>query len=229
MSNLPQHIGIIMDGNRRWAKEKGLPTFEGHRRGYNKIKEVGDWCLARGIKILTVYAFSTENWNRSKEEVNYLMGLLKNLAVREIYFFHKRGVKVKFIGRLSELAQDIGGAIEKIEEKTKNNTRAILNIALNYGGRAEIVDVIKGITKEKISPEEINEELIGKFLYTKDLPDPDFIIRTSGEKRLSGFLLWQGSYSELCFYPAYWPAFSEKDFDECLADFTKRKRRFGGN
>ncbi|MDP3244538.1 MAG: polyprenyl diphosphate synthase [bacterium] len=229
MSDLPQHIGIIMDGNRRWAKEKGLPTFEGHRRGYNKIKEVGDWCLKRGIKTVTVYAFSTENWKRSKKEVNYLMGLLKRFARKEVNFFNKRNVKIKFIGRINELASDIKKAINNIEEKTKNNTRALFNVALNYGGRAEIIDAVKKIIKEKISAKKIDEKLISSYLYTKDLPDPDFIIRTSGEKRLSSFLLWQGSYAELCFYPAYWPAFSEKDFDECLLDFAKRKRRFGGN
>lgn len=229
MSNIPQHIGIIMDGNRRWAKKHGLPTFEGHRRGYNKVKEVGDWCLERGIKILTVYAFSIENWNRSKEEVSYLMMLLKRFATREVDYFVKKNAKIKFRGRINELADDLKEAIGNIEEKTKDNTKATLNIALNYGGRAEIVDAVKEIIKQKIPAEKIDEKLVSGFLYMKDLPDPDFIIRTSGEQRLSGFLLWQSSYAELYFCKTHWPAFSEKDLDEALADFANRQRRFGGN
>ncbi len=226
-NNIPKHIGIIMDGNRRWARERGLPTFEGHRRGYNKMKEVGEWCLARGIKILTVFAFSTENWQRSKEEVDYLMNLLHFALTKELNEFNKRGVKLKIIGRREGLPEKVAEAIDEAEKVTSRNTAGLLQIALNYGGRTELVDAVKKIVSQNVPPEKIDESAIERNLYTAGVPDPDLIIRTSGEQRLSGFLLWQSAYSELYFCQKYWPAFNEQDLDEALQWYTGRGRRFG--
>lgn len=227
MSNIPKHIGIIMDGNRRWARERGLPTFEGHRRGYDKVKEVGDWCLARDIKILTVFAFSRENWQRSKEEVDYLMNLLQFALTKELNEFSKRGIKLKIIGRREGLPEKVARAADEAEDRTEKNTRGLLQIAINYGGRSEIVDAVKKIIHQGAAKELVDEKLIEENLYTSGLPDPDLIIRTSGEQRLSGFLLWQSAYSELYFCQKYWPDFSEKDLDEALQWYAGRGRRFG--
>lgn len=226
--NIPYHLGIIVDGNRRWARERGLPTLEGHRRGFKKVKEVGKWCKERGVKILTIYAFSTENWNRSKEEVNYLMRLLKQaLNKKEVKRFNKEKIKVKVIGQKERLPKSFQKAIQEAEELTKNNKEGILNIALSYGGRAEIVRAIKEIIKKKISPEKIDEKLVEKNLWTAGQPYPDLIIRTAGEQRLSGFLTWQSVYSELYFSKKYWPDFTEKDLDEVFKEYSRRQRRFG--
>ncbi len=223
------HLAVIMDGNRRWAKSKGLPTLEGHRRGYNKMKDVGQWCLDRGIKFLTVYAFSTENWNRSKKEVDYLMKLLEEGLTKELPFFQKKDIKLRIIGRRRELSKRLKSVIDKAERATAKNKRGVLNIAINYGGRLEIVEAIKKISQKKISPGRITEQMVSKNTWTAGQPDPDLVIRTSGEKRLSGFLTWQSVYSELYFCSCHWPAFTKKEFDRAIADFEKRRRRFGGN
>ncbi|MCG2693336.1 polyprenyl diphosphate synthase [Candidatus Parcubacteria bacterium] len=224
---IPKHIAIVMDGNRRWAREQGLALLQGHLAGYDKLKQVGDWCLKRGIKILTIYAFSTENWNRKKNEVNYLMRLLKIGLTKESKEFYKRGIQLRVFGRISGLSKDLQTAIKEAVEKTKTNTKSILNIAINYGGRAEIVDAIKNIVAKEIPASKIDEETVNENIYTAGLPDPELIIRTSGEYRLSGFLTWQSVYSELYFCPKYWPAFSEKDLDEALEEYARRQRRFG--
>lgn len=216
-----------MDGNRRWAKKRGLPTLYGHKKGYDKVLKVGDWCLDRGIEVLTVWAFSTENWNRSKKEVGYLMNLLKKGLRNEIKSFHKKNVKVQILGRLSQLPQDLQKACQEVMELTKNNTRAILNIAINYGGQAEIIDAVNNIIKDKVK--KVTPTVFQKYLYDPKMPLPDLIIRTSNEYRTSGFLLWEAPYSELYFCNNPWPAFSEKDLDTALADYQKRQRRFGGN
>lgn len=228
MSNI-QHLAIIMDGNRRWAKEHGLPSLEGHRRGYNKLKQVGDWCLARGIKYFTVYAFSTENWHREKKEINYLMGLFQRALTKEIPIFMKKGIRLRVIGRRQELSERLRKAIIKAEEATKNNNKGTLNLAINYGGRLEIVEAVKKIIKKKISPAQITDKLISENIWLAEQPDPDLIIRTSGEQRLSGFLTWQSVYSELYFVKCHWPDFSEKDLDKAINDYNNRHRRFGGN
>ena len=226
---IPKHIGIIMDGNRTWARKRGLPTFAGHKKGYDIAMKVGEWCLDRGVNILTIYAFSTENWNRSKKEVLYLMRLLKQAFTDEIDNLHERGIQVRVIGIEKGLSKDIKDAIQKATDLTKNNKSGILNIALNYGGRSEITEAVKKIVKKKLKPSQITEKLIGNNIFTADLPDPDLIIRTSGEQRLSGCLTWQSAYSELMFIDKTWPSFTEKDIDEAINEYSRRNRRFGGN
>ena len=222
-----QHLGIIIDGNRRWAKEKGLPVLEGHRQGYKKIKEVLKWCKRKGIKIVTLYAFSTENWNRAPVEVNFLMTLLNSGLKKEIKELDKEGIKLQIIGQKERLTPELQKTIKKAEESTKNNKEMVVSLAISYGGRAEIVKAVRKIVKEGISPEEVDESKIGDYLYTSGLPDPDLIIRTSGEQRLSNFLIWQSAYSELYFTKKYWPDFTEKDLDKVLKDYAHRQRRFG--
>jgi undecaprenyl diphosphate synthase len=226
MKNIPHHLGIIIDGNRRWAKEKGLPTFFGHKKGLEKVKKLTEWCLSRGIKILTLFVFSTENWKRSKSEVNYLMNLIKeNFDKKNIEKLNQEGIKIKSIGQREKISKSIQKLIKEAEELTKNNKRMIVNFALSYGGRAEIVESVKNILKKEISPEKINEDTIKKNLWTSDV---DLIIRTGKEQRISNFLIWQAAYSELYFSPKYWPDFTEKDLDKALSDYNRRQRRFGG-
>lgn len=226
--NLPFHVGIIMDGNRRWAEENNLPTLEGHRRGYDKIKKAGKWCKEKGVKILTVWGFSTENWERSKKEVEYLMRLFKHaLSKKEIDWLDKENIKLQIIGQKERFSKDLQKMMQEAEEKTKNNTDGILNLALSYGGRAEILQSFKNIIKEEIDLDNITEKTVSDNLWTAGLPDPDLIIRTSGEKRTSGFLMWQSAYSELYFCKKNWPAFEEADLDEAFLDYASRQRRFG--
>lgn len=225
MKSKIKHLGIIMDGNRRWATTRRLPSFEGHRAGYKKIEDVLRWCRDAGIKILTLYAFSTENWQRSKKEVDFLMKLFYLALTKDIKKLHKNKVYVRVIGREEGLSKKLQQAIKKAEALTKNNTAAILNLAINYGGRLELVDAFNKILKNP--PKEITEDLISQNIYTADLPDPDLIIRTSGERRLSEFLTWQSAYSEFYFIKRHWPEFSKEDFDDALNDFANRQKRFG--
>lgn len=220
-----KHLGIIMDGNRRWAKAQGLPTFEGHRAGYNKIDEVLRWCRDAGVKTLTLFAFSTENWQRAKDEVDFIMGLFYQAFTDDIKKLHKNNIRVRLIGRKDGLTEKLQEAVRKAEELTQNNDGCNLNLAINYGGRPELVDACKKILKNP--PAEITEETISQNLYTAGQPDPDLIIRTSGEQRLSGFLTWQSAYSELLFVSHHWPDFSKQDFDDALTNFANRQRRFG--
>jgi undecaprenyl diphosphate synthase len=226
-NKMPQHIGIIMDGNRRWARAKGLPTFEGHRIGVETFKKVGQWCLERGIKYLTVFTFSTENWNRPEKEIDYLFELFKSILRNEIDALDKKGVRFNVLGRIEGFPKVLQQEMRRAMAKTKKNAKAIFSLALNYGGRAEIVDAVKKIIAKRVKPERITEEFFGKFLYAPEIPDPDLIIRTSGELRTSGFLLWEAAYSELYFCDKYWPDFSEKDLDEAIEEFGLRQRRFG--
>ncbi|MDD5144862.1 MAG: polyprenyl diphosphate synthase [Candidatus Pacebacteria bacterium] len=226
--NIPYHVGIIMDGNRRWAKEKGLPSLEGHRRGYEKVKKVGEWCRKKGVKILTLWAFSTENWNRAPKEVNYLMRLLKfAVSKKEIKTLVKDKIRLQIIGQRERLPKDLQKAIREAEEMTKEGKEGILNLALSYGGHAEIIEAIKKIIKKGTEAKDVTEELIDENLWTAGLSYPDLIIRTSGEQRTSGFLMWQSVYSELYFSKKHWPDFSEEDLDLAFADYGKRERRFG--
>ena len=222
-----RHLGIIMDGNRRWARKRGLPTLLGHKKGYDRVLEVGKWCLDRGIGVLTVWAFSTENWNRSKEEVNYLMDLLKKALTNDVMKFHRLGIRIKILGRLKELPINLQRACHEAMKLTGKNTKGILNIGLNYGGQAEIVDAANKLIKDRVK--KVTPEVFQKYLYDPGMPSPDLIIRTSGEQRTSGFLLWESAYSELLFINHAWPEFSEKDLDNAIAEFSRRNRRFGGN
>jgi len=229
----PHHIGVILDGNRRYAKKKGLDVKEGHFFGAEKVDELLIWCLRFGIKIITLYVFSTENFNRTSEEVEKIMELL----VRKLHKINTdpmivdNRVKVKIIGRRDTLTDKILKLINDIEEKTKDYDQHILNVALSYGGRAEIVDAVRKIAtkvqEEEISIADINEETINEHLYTEGIPDPDLIIRTSGEERLSGFLLWQSAYSELYFTDIYWPAFRKIDLWRAIRIYQQRERRYG--
>jgi len=225
MQNIPNHLGIIIDGNRRWARERGLPAFAGHRRGLEKVKEVIKWSKERGVKILTLFVFSTENWKRSKREVGYLMNLIKeSFNKKNIEKIHKENIKIRVIGQKEKLLKPIQKLIEETEELTKNNQKMILNFALSYGGRAEIVEAIKNIIEKKIPPKKITEETIKENLWTSDV---DLIIRAGKEQRISNFLIWQAAYSEFYFCPKYWPDFTEKDLDEALTEYIQRQRRFG--
>ncbi|TSC62026.1 MAG: undecaprenyl diphosphate synthase [Parcubacteria group bacterium Gr01-1014_48] len=221
----PRCIGIIMDGNRRWAKSHGLPPFEGHRRGYAKLKKLTGWAKEAGIPYIIVYAFSTENWNRTKEEVNYLMDLFRVMMGDLLATATTEKTRVIFIGQRERFAADILKGMRNVEEKTKNFKDLTLGVALSYGGRPEIVSVIRSLSPAEIT--NLDEETFSKKLWTKDFPDPDMVVRTSGEKRTSGFLPWQSVYSELFFTDTYWPAFSKKEFFSLLAEYALRKRRRG--
>jgi len=205
--------------------ERGLPAFEGHRKGLERVQESIKWCKERGIKILTLFVFSTENWKRSKKEVNYLMGLIKKaFNKKNTEKINREGIKVQIIGQRERLVKSVQKKIKETEELTKNNKKMTLNFALSYGGRAEIVEAIKNIIKNKIPPEKITEETIKENLWTSDV---DLMIRTGKEQRISNFLIWQTAYSELYFSQKYWPDFTEKDLDKALADYASRQRRFG--
>ncbi|MBP6942830.1 MAG: di-trans,poly-cis-decaprenylcistransferase [Candidatus Buchananbacteria bacterium] len=222
-----QHLAIIMDGNRRWAKQHGLPTLEGHRRGYDKVKAVGEWCLDRGIKYLTVYAFSTENWNRAPAEIEYLMKLFEQALTNELDEFVRLGLRLKIIGERLRFSTAIQQAIERAEAATAAGDRGTLQLGLNYGGRLEIIEACKRLAVQTSDGATITEESFAAQLWTAGTPDPDLIIRTGGEQRLSNFLLWQSAYSELYFTPTYWPDFTETDLDAAIAEYDSRQRRFG--
>lgn len=222
-----KHIAIIMDGNRRWAKEKLLPSAMGHQKGVDSLRSTMRLFDEFGIKYLTVYAFSTENWNRKKEEVEFLMGLLAKTLLNELDAMHKENVKIKFLGDLTKLSQNLNEIIKNAENKTKNNTGVNLNIAFNYGSRDEITNAIKAIVKEKTPLEDITEDIVSRHLYTKDIPDPDLLIRTGGEKRISNYLLWQLAYSEIYVTDKYWPEFDRTELIKAITEFEHRNRRFG--
>ncbi|MCG2725855.1 MAG: isoprenyl transferase [Elusimicrobia bacterium] len=224
-SNLPEHVAIIMDGNRRWAKKNGIPAIMGHRKGVESVKNIVRVANNIGIKVLTIYAFSTENWNRSKFEVNALMFLLKKVLRKYTAELKEKGIRLMVSGRINDMPSGIGKEIAESVEKLKDGKKLILNIALNYGGRQEIVDAVNRIIKSGIK--RINLSSFNKFLYTFPLPDPDLLIRTSGELRISNFLLWQTAYSEFYVTDVFWPDFGEKEFADAIAEYQKRDRRFG--
>ena len=228
-NNIPKHVVLFPDGNRRWAKEKGLSILEGHLRGKENFDRFLSWCKKRGVKIVTVFGFSTENWNRPEEEVAYLMELLAHgLSDKEaIRRFQEEGVKVKVIGQKEKLPDALQRAISHVEEVTKDNDIFQLNLAVSYGGRWDIVQATQHIIKDKIPAEKVTEELVSQYLSTAGLPDPDLIIRAGGEKRLSNFVLWQVAYAELYFSSKYWPDFTEQDLGDVFAEYARRQRRFG--
>lgn len=220
-----KHIAIIMDGNRRWAKEHNFPSAVGHKKGVTALKNALKACHNFGVKYLTVYAFSTENWNRKPEEVSFLMNLLAETINNELDEMHKNNVVIKFIGDLTKLNDKLQSILNGAVEKTKNNTGVNLQIAFNYGSRAEIVKAVQDIISS--GEKNITEEVISKHLYTSEIPDPDLLIRTGGEMRVSNYLLWQIAYSEFIVIPEFWPEFDGKKLEECIIEFAKRNRRWG--
>ncbi len=229
--NLPQHIAIIMDGNRRWAKAKGLPVAFGHKEGAKTLEKIVRYAKKVGIKYITVYAFSTENWKRNEEEVSTLMNLMQSYLDDYSKRADSENIKVNILGSRQKLSEKMINSVEKCMEKTKNNTGITFNIALNYGGRDEIVKAVKNIAQkvqnDEMKLEDITEQTISDNLYTKNQPDPDLLIRTSGEIRLSNFLPWQLVYAEFVFIEKNWPDFNEKDLDEAIEIYQKRNRKFG--
>ncbi len=232
LKRLPKHIAIIMDGNGRWAKMRGKPRLQGHREGAESVRAILDTCVRLQIKALTLYAFSTENWKRPKEEVSGLMEMLRYYLKKELETLRKNNIRFQAIGRLSELPQDIQALIKQAEEKTRKNKGTVLSVALNYGGRAEIAEAARKAAKKLLqegrSLDELNEEQIEKNLYTYGLPEVDLLIRTSGEYRVSNFLLWQIAYSEIYITPVLFPDFRRADVFKAIIDFQRRERRFGG-
>ena len=222
-----KHIAIIMDGNRRWAKEHNLPSAAGHKKGVTSLRNVVRACDEFGVKYLTVYAFSTENWKRSKEEVDFLMDLVAVTLKNELDDMDKEDVKISFIGDSSKLSDKLQKVTSNAQEKTKNNTGVNLQIALNYGSRDEIVNAVKSIIDNNYKSEDITADVISKHLYTKNIPDPDILIRTGGEKRISNYLLWQIAYSEVIVVDEYWPEFDKCSLLKCIEEFNRRQRRYG--
>jgi len=227
-ARFPNHIAIIMDGNGRWAKKRGLPRLEGHRAGVENLRSVIAYFNKLKLKYLTLYGFSTENWKRPEEEITGLLNLLEEEIDKETLELHKNGIKIRHLGRLDELSPSLQQATNKALELTKNNTGMTLSLAFNYGGRAEILNAVRKVVADGIRPEEINEELFTGYLYTAALPEVDLVIRTAGELRLSNFLIWQTAYSEYYFTKVLWPDFDEKEIDKALLSYSQRQRRFGG-
>lgn len=221
----PQCVGIIMDGNRRWAKERGLTTLEGHKRGYEKLKDVVSWLKECGVRNSIFYAFSTENWNRAEEEVGYLMTLIKDALVNDWEDLMKKNVRIRFIGQTERFSEDLQKEMKRAEEETAENTEGTIALALSYGGRAELVAATHKIIAAGIH--NVTEEDISKHMWTAGMPDPDMVIRTSGEQRLSGFLAWQSVYSELFFTETHWPALEKEELRRMLDEYARRKRRHG--
>jgi undecaprenyl diphosphate synthase len=231
-NNIPKHIAIIMDGNGRWAKERGLPRTAGHREGIKRVKEIIKAAANLGVKAVTFFAFSAENWSRPKKEVNMLMRSLSYFLDREIEELHKNNIRLRIIGRQDPLPGYVQKKLKEAEDKTCNNTGIVMVLALNYGARQEIVDAVKEfcdfVSRGQADIKDLDIENFNQYLYTADLPDPDLLIRTSGEMRISNFLLWQLSYAELCFPKKHWPDFKTDDFKKAILDYQKRERRFGG-
>ncbi|MFR4165702.1 isoprenyl transferase [Dorea formicigenerans] len=232
MMNIPQHVAIILDGNGRWAKAKGMPRNYGHAQGSKNVEKICEEAWRMGIKYLTVYAFSTENWNRPKEEVNALMKLLRNYMKTCLKTAAKNDMKVRVIGDITKLDEDIQKRILELEEATKNNGGLNFQIAINYGSRDEITRAVRTLAEDvkegKLMPEEVNEACIERYLDTHDIPDPDLLIRTSGEQRLSNYLLWQLAYTEFYFTDVPWPDFSKQELEKAIEQYNRRDRRYGG-
>jgi undecaprenyl diphosphate synthase len=228
LGKIPRHVAIIMDGNGRWAQQKGLPRVSGHRAGTENLREVIEAAVEFGIKYLTIFAFSTENWTRPAEEVQGLMKIFRNMLDRELKNLHENGVQLRHLGCLERIDDILKKKVKEAIQLTKDNDTLILNIAFNYGGRDDILRAVKQCIEEGIDVHSLNDEVFSKYLYTAGSPDPDLIIRTSGEFRLSNFLIWQGAYSEWYFTPTFWPDFGKEDLYQALSAFNERERRYGG-
>ena len=224
---VPHHLGIIMDGNGRWAKGRGMPRVAGHQAGVDNLRRILEHCVRREVKVLSIYAFSTENWGRPQEEVSGLMRLLGLAIQRQLNDLNKNGVRILHSGRMEGINPQLQKQILNALEVTRNNERITLNVAFNYGGRAEIVDAVRHIIQDGVQPDNLSEELLSSYLYTANLPDPDMVIRTGGEWRLSNFLIWQAAYAEYYTTPTYWPDFDEVELDKALIEYSRRERRFG--
>lgn len=224
---IPEHIAIIMDGNGRWAEARGLPRLQGHQAGTENLRQIIRGCVEFGIKYLTIYAFSTENWGRPKEEVEGLMAILELFLDRELAELCAEGVRICHLGRLDAMPEKVRRKVENSMQLTCTNNRLILNVAWNYGGRDEIVYAIQKIIKDKLEPQDITESLVSRYLFTKGIPDPDLIIRTSGEMRISNFLIWQSAYAEWYITPTLWPDFDKNELEKAIKTYSQRDRRFG--
>lgn len=223
----PRHVALIMDGNGRWAIERGMPRLAGHRAGVENLRRIIRASVEFGIGYLTIFAFSTENWDRPPAEVRGLMNILEEVIDNELEELHEEGVQLRHIGRLEGLDPHLQKKVRHAIELTKDNDRLVLNVAFNYGGRDEIVHAIRAIIEDGIPPEEVDEELVGRYLYTADSPDPDLVVRTSGELRISNFLIWQGAYAEWHITSNYWPDFDREELYKALSEYARRERRFG--
>jgi undecaprenyl diphosphate synthase len=228
ISKIPEHVAIIMDGNGRWATSRGLPRLAGHRAGTENLRRIIRACVEFGVRYLTIYAFSTENWGRPKEEIEGLMHIIADVIERELGELHQEGVRLRHIGHLDRLPPTLREKVLKAVEMTQNNERLILNVAFNYGGRDEIICAIRSMIEAGIRPEQVDPEMVAKHLFTAGVPDPDLIIRTSGEMRVSNFLIWQSAYSEWYFTPSYWPDFDREALHTALVEYSRRDRRYGG-
>lgn len=227
IERVPRHVAIIMDGNGRWALSRGLPRIAGHRAGTENLRRVMEGCGELGIKYLTLYAFSTENWGRPAEEVRALMGILQDVIDSELAELHQEGVQLRHIGILARLDPILRDKVLHAVELTKDNDKLILNIAFNYGGRDEIVHAIQNMLEDKINPHDVTDELVSKYLFTYGVPDPDLVIRTSGELRISNFLIWQAAYAEWYFTPVFWPDFDKAELRKAVEEYSGRERRYG--
>lgn len=227
LARIPRHVAIIMDGNGRWARARGQPRLAGHRAGTRNIRRVLRACASCGVEVLTIYAFSTENWGRPSAEVRGLMRLLEQALTEQLAELHAEGVQIRHSGSLERVSESLSKKIQEALELTKDNQRIILNVAFNYGGRAEIMNAVRRIIADGVAAEEVNEDLFTRYLHTAGLPDPDLIIRTAGEMRLSNFLIWQGAYAEYYSTPTYWPDFDQEELRKALEAYAARERRFG--
>lgn len=229
MADIPTHIGLILDGNRRWAKAQSIPTLEGHRKGYFNLKEIGTHLLDQGVAYVSAYIWSSENWKRTQEEIDYIMELVEWVLREEVEELHQKNVKLRFLGSKEGIKPQILTGIEAAEAKTADNTKGTLALCFNYGGQQEIVDAARSLLHSKANPDELTIENFAQHLYAPDIPPIDLMVRTAGEQRISGFMLWRLNYAELYFSEKPWPDFTTEDMDEALLWFTKRDRRFGGN
>lgn len=226
-NSIPRHIAIIPDGNRRWAKQRGLETKEGHKTGYDVLKRTADEAFARGVDFITGFAFSTENWSRTADEVDYLMGLVAWIVREEAAEYHEKGIRIKILGSNDGLDPKLIKGLADVQELTRDNTKGTLSLCFNYGGRRDLIEAVRRLMREDVAPEDIDEARIAGALSTAGMPDPDLIIRTSGEARTSNYLIWESAYSELYFTDVLWPDFDANELDKALADYAHRKRNFG--
>lgn len=227
LTRVPDHVAIIMDGNGRWAAKRGLPRLAGHKAGTENLRRIIRASVEFGVKYLTIYAFSTENWGRPRDEISGLMNILEEVIDRELNELHREGVRLRHLGHLDQLAPTLQEKVLEAVELTRNNTRLTLNVAFNYGGRDEIVCAIRSMIENGLKPEQITPELVDQYLFTAGLPDPDLIIRTSGEMRVSNFLIWQGAYAEWFVTPTFWPDFDREEYYKALVEYGRRDRRYG--